>query len=271
MMVKIKQHIFNGENLKKGLLVLVVFAIVFTIFQDFLHSNFNNYNFHFSESLLFKSFWLLFLPFLLFQFRFLAIYLYRSQKKKAVIIILAIALPSLLHIISFPIMVWGLSYLLFDHSYRILDTLNYTLAEDLYKYIFVYGLAALAFIYREAKYQPIKQPIPFLQKIVINTGRNYITIPTTDILFIDTAAPYLAIHTAQNTYLHTETLKSIGEKLDPKQFIRVHKSTLINMSKVVSYKSRLNGDYDLSLSNEKSVRLSRNYAAAFKALLHLTQ
>lgn len=270
-MFNIKQQLFNKDNLKKGLLVLVASAVVFTIFQDFLHSNFNKYNFHFSESLLFKSFWLLFLPILLLQFKFLAIYLHQLQKRKAVVIFLAVALPTLLHIILFPMIVWGLSGLFFDHSYRIQDTLGYTLAEDLYKYIFVYGLAALVFIYRQSQHQTTTLPTVFLQKIVINTGRNYVTVPVATILFIDTSAPYIAIHTLQKTYLHTETLKSISEKLDPQQFVRVHKSTLVNISEVLSYKSRLNGDYDLTLSNEEMVRLSRNYAPAFKKLIHLTQ
>lgn len=269
-MVNIKQHIFNKNNLIKGLLVLLALTVVFSIFQDFLHANFNKYSFHFSESLLFKSFWLLFLPFLVFQFKFLTRYLHQSQKRKAVVIFLAVALPTILHILLFPIMVWGLSNLLFDHSYRIPDTLGYTLVEDLYKYILVYGLAALVFIYRQSQYQATTLPVVFLQKIVINTGRNYVTVPVADVLFIDTSAPYIAIHTAQKTYLHTETLKSVSEKLDPQQFVRVHKSTLINIGKVLSYKSRLNGDYDLTLSNEEMVRLSRNYAPAFKKLIHLT-
>lgn len=269
-MVKIKQQIFNSENLKTQLLLAVAFVIVFAIFQDFLHSNFNHYNFYFSESLLFKCFWLLFLPLLLIQSKSLKTHLHQSKRSKAVVILLSIVLPSILHLLLFPVAVWMLSILFFDHSYSILATLNYTLSEDLYKYILIYGTAALVFAYRETSYRPINLPIAFLQKITVNTGRNHITVPVEDILFIAASAPYIAIHTAEKRYLHTATLKSIVDKLDPQQFIRVHKSTVINISKMVSYKSRLNGDYDLLLNNEETVRLSRNYAQPFKQLLHST-
>ncbi|WP_379089044.1 LytR/AlgR family response regulator transcription factor [Pedobacter sp. UC225_65] len=269
-MVKIKQQIFNSENLKTQLLLVVAFIIVFTIFQDFLHSNFNNYNFYFSESLLFKSFWFLFLPLLLIQSKSLKTYLH-PKCNKAVVVLLSVVLPSILHLLLFPIVVWILSALFFDHTYSILATLNYTLSEDLYKYILIYGSAALIFSYRKTPYPSSNLPIPFLQKITVNMGRNYITIPVEDILFIAASAPYIAIHTAENSHLHTETLKSMSDKLDPQQFIRVHKSTVININKVVSYKSRLNGDYDLLLSTGETVRLSRNYAQSYKQLLHSTQ
>ncbi|RYF37203.1 MAG: LytTR family transcriptional regulator, partial [Cytophagaceae bacterium] len=43
-----------------------------------------------------------------------------------------------------------------------------------------------------------------------------------------------------------------------------HKSCIVNITKVRSYQSRLNGDYDLLLSNEVVLRVSRNYASGFK-------
>ncbi|MGH9949634.1 MAG: LytR/AlgR family response regulator transcription factor, partial [Pyrinomonadaceae bacterium] len=65
-------------------------------------------------------------------------------------------------------------------------------------------------------------------------------------------------------YLHNETLKSILETLDNETFVRIHKSLIVNISNVRSYKSRLNGDYDLTVADGTSLRLSRTYAATFK-------
>lgn len=264
MQISFKPFILNKDQLKRGLFLLMVLAITFAIFQDFLHSTFNNYSFHFSESLLFKSFWLLFLPLLIGQSLFLKAFLNRS-KRKGLLLFAAVLLPTALHIILFPIMVWLLSILFLNHHYAVLGTLNDTLAEDLYKYIFIYSAGALLANYGQKQLLFSPNPPSFLQKIVVNTGRNYVSIAVEEILFIDTAAPYLVIHTPQKTYLHTATLKGIAEQLDPKQFVRIHKSTIVNVVKVVSYKSRLNGDYDLLLSNEEMIRLSRNYAQAFKS------
>lgn len=59
------------------------------------------------------------------------------------------------------------------------------------------------------------------------------------------------------------------------KFIRIHKSNLVNIDFVESFVSRFNGDYDLTLSNNVTLRISRNYAAdfkkAFKQSHHLTK
>ncbi|WP_250629758.1 LytTR family DNA-binding domain-containing protein [Aureibaculum algae] len=57
----------------------------------------------------------------------------------------------------------------------------------------------------------------------------------------------------------------MAKQLDNKAFIRVHKSTIVNFNKVASFKSRLNGDYDIFLKNGVKLRLSRTYVANFKS------
>lgn len=106
----------------------------------------------------------------------------------------------------------------------------------------------------------------FLENIVISNGKDNTIVKVNDILQITSATPYIAIQLQNKKYLHTETLKSISEQLDNRIFIRVHKSTVVNTNKVVSFKSRLNGDYDLFLINGNEIRLSRTFAAHFKKL-----
>jgi DNA-binding LytR/AlgR family response regulator len=60
-------------------------------------------------------------------------------------------------------------------------------------------------------------------------------------------------------------LKSLENQLDKKQFIRIHKSHIINLQKIISYQSRQNGDYDVTLSDGTVLRVSRNYAKDFKS------
>ena len=74
---------------------------------------------------------------------------------------------------------------------------------------------------------------------------------------ITAATPYISIHLEKRKYLYSETLKTICDQLDNNTFIRIHKSTIVNISKVRSFKSRLNGDYDLLLTDGSSLRLSR--------------
>ncbi|MEI2749283.1 MAG: LytTR family DNA-binding domain-containing protein [Ferruginibacter sp.] len=65
------------------------------------------------------------------------------------------------------------------------------------------------------------------------------------IVYISSSTPYISIHAGNKKFLSNETLKSVEEKLPPDQFIRIHKSTIVNINMVTSFQSRLNGDYDL--------------------------
>lgn len=254
-----RQDFRSGPHLALLLLLLISGITGFTVFQDFLHSNYNHYPFYFSESLLFKTFWLLFLPLLLLQFRFL---------KKVSSLVPAILLPSVLHIFAFPFLVWMLSALLFTHTYPFKDIIGYTISEDTYKYLLIYGSAALLYLYKQVPQKKQEEvPAQKLQKITVGSGRNFSSIPMEEILYISSCSPYISIRTQQKNHLHGESLKSILKRLDPQQFIRIHKSTIVNVNHIRSYKSRLNGDYDILLKNEEEIRLSRNYAAGFKKLM----
>jgi DNA-binding LytR/AlgR family response regulator len=90
------------------------------------------------------------------------------------------------------------------------------------------------------------------------------------IRYITANPPYINIHTDQQKFLHTGSLRSIATVVDPSIFVRVHRSTIVNILQVESYVTRLNGDYDLLMKNKIKLRLSRNYAAAFKLLYQQT-
>ncbi len=63
-----RQQISDGKRLLQMLASGLFVITIVTILQDLIHSRLNNYSFYFSESLLFKTFWFLFLPLLLVQF-----------------------------------------------------------------------------------------------------------------------------------------------------------------------------------------------------------
>jgi DNA-binding LytR/AlgR family response regulator len=96
-------------------------------------------------------------------------------------------------------------------------------------------------------------------------GNKRTYISTRDISVISSNPPYINIHHPAKKYMHKGTLKSVSEKLDNAIFVRVHKSTIVNITKVQSYRSRLNGDYDLLMHDGTELRLSRNYASKFKS------
>lgn len=87
-----------------------------------------------------------------------------------------------------------------------------------------------------------------------------------DILYIQTADPYIALHTAERKYLLSQSLAAIMAQLDP-GFVRVHRSAIINLHALRKWTSRGNGDYDLHMADGTVLRLSRNYLRQFREQL----
>lgn len=89
-------------------------------------------------------------------------------------------------------------------------------------------------------------------------------VPVKDILWVDAAGDYMCVHTEQNTHILRKTMKELEESLDPKQFIRSHRSTIVNKHFVNKFCSQLNGEYYLVMKNGKELKVSRSYKEKVK-------
>ncbi|MBK6265105.1 LytTR family transcriptional regulator [Marivirga sp. S37H4] len=252
----------NTNKMLIGLSVAFLFIGGLTILQDLAESYRSGYAFYFSESLLFKTIWLLFIPILTILHHRLERENLESLRK----ITLYIAAPIVIHFLLVPFIAFGFSGLFFEGRYGLYKFFSYTLAHDFYKLVIIYAGFVLSykFFQKDSTISASVQENAVLNKMIINNGKDNTIVCVEDILQITSASPYVFIHLENKKHLHSETLKSICQQLDSNIFIRVHKSTMVNVAKVQSFKSRLNGDYDLLLKNGDTVRLSRTYAANFK-------
>jgi hypothetical protein len=240
--------------------------------QDLLEANFNRSAFYFSESFIFSLFWWLFVPLLYAQYRFVE----TKNSRNLLAMIPLVALPVLFHLVAFPAVVWLVSSVLYFHTFRFQQTFQYGLSEYLLQLFLFYSIPVLALQYFKAKAQSRLTPneeSPMngtnqQTTLVVSEGGKRTRIAFADVHFITANPPYINIHHKQKKYLHNETLKSISERIGSNEFVRIHKSTIINMKEVQSYKSRLNGDDDVLMKNGTQLRLSRIYAPNFKGRFH---
>lgn len=106
------------------------------------------------------------------------------------------------------------------------------------------------------------------QKLVIQDGRSPIQfIPYQDIIWIDAAGDYMCVHTNSETYVMRARLKSLLEERLPDVFVRIHKSTVVNLTHIVKLLPLCNSEYHLVLTNHKMLKVSRTYARALKQRL----
>ncbi|CAN5450598.1 hypothetical protein BH11BAC3_BH11BAC3_42140 [soil metagenome] len=269
------KHTITNRKAAAGLILLVFAFVALTLIQDFLRADLKNTAFYFSESFLFSSFWWLFAPLLFAQY--LASGYKQSKQFKFQLAI--IGLPILLHLFAFPLLVLILSSAFYYHTFSFQQTLSYTLSELAYLLVLFYTVPFLLTRFFSKKIilgAPVvevtndKVDNQFLNTLLVSEGNKKHPVNIAEVLYCSANPPYINLHLDGKKYLHNETLKSISIKLNPGQFVRIHKSTIVNIKMVESYTTRLNGDYDLIMKNNVLLRVSRNFASDFKTLFNKT-
>lgn len=74
---------------------------------------------------------------------------------------------------------------------------------------------------------------PNKEDIFIKTDGKFIRLSYQDILYIESMGDYVKYFTQAKHYLTHSTLKAVEEKMNPKQFMKVHRSYIVNMSKII--------------------------------------
>lgn len=85
---------------------------------------------------------------------------------------------------------------------------------------------------------------------------------------IDAAGDYMCIYTADNSLILRETMKDLEKRLDPRNFQRVHRSTIVNLSQVRQVKPHTNGECFLILESGAQVKVSRSYRDVIARFVH---
>ena len=85
---------------------------------------------------------------------------------------------------------------------------------------------------------------------------------------IDAAGDYMCIYTSDNSLILRETMKDLEKRLDPRNFQRVHRSTIVNLSQVREVKPHTNGECFLVLGSGAQVKVSRSYRDVVARFVH---
>ena len=221
--------------------------------KDIIHANIHHYHFYFSESALFETFWLIFIPLLVWSLR-----LRKSRNKLNPVFF--ILLLTAVHITFFSAFVYTISALFFDHTFRFSGLLVKTTAENGISCLLVYFVAGVF-----SRHNKLKEAAKAPAKIAVKQGDKVMLIDIENIIYIKSQTPYIGLVTSTGTFLYNGTLKAFMQEKATHHFIRIHKSTIVNMVFVKSCKSRKNGDYDATLTNGKILRVSRKYSSHFKS------
>lgn len=105
----------------------------------------------------------------------------------------------------------------------------------------------------------------FPERILVQTSKKLITIAVKDITRIEAFGDYSKLFTKENSFLSNFGISVLETKFNPEIFIRVHRSSIININFVQEVSKNLTG-FDVKMINNDLVRVSRGYLDNMKKL-----
>jgi len=107
---------------------------------------------------------------------------------------------------------------------------------------------------------------PLCRFLVKAAGRAY-AVRVEDVESIEAADHYVELRTATAAHLMREPLSAIEQRLDPLRFVRIHRSTIVNVDCVKELRAAFHGEFAVLLASGRRVQCSRTYAATLTRLL----
>ncbi|GLQ89084.1 LytR/AlgR family response regulator transcription factor [Dyella flagellata] len=108
------------------------------------------------------------------------------------------------------------------------------------------------------------QPI---RRFTVRRGNDITFVKTDDVDWIEGLADYAGLHVQSKTHLIRETLNSLESHLDSSQFLRIHRSSIVQVDRIVRVQALANRDALVTLRDGQTLRASRNYSAGLHDLL----
>lgn len=99
-----------------------------------------------------------------------------------------------------------------------------------------------------------------IDRIVLKDAHRVRLLPVDQIAWVEAEGMYVRLHTrAQASHLHRASLGSLEASLDPQQFVRIHRSAIVNIDMVGELRQDAHGDYVAVLRSGSEVRVGRRF------------
>jgi two-component system LytT family response regulator len=105
------------------------------------------------------------------------------------------------------------------------------------------------------------------ERFTIKSAGHVVFLPVADVDWIEAADYYASLHVGSKTHLLRRSMNDLESDLDPAQFCRIHRSTIVNLARVRELRFDSEAEYELVLAGGTKLRLSRRYRKDLQARL----
>lgn len=106
-----------------------------------------------------------------------------------------------------------------------------------------------------------------LERLAIKSGGRIFFLNVPEIDWIEAADNYVKLHIGGDEHLLRETMNSLEKRLDPNQFVRIHRSRIVNVKRIRHLEPLFHGEYDITLRDGTRLESGRGYRDRLQRLL----
>ena len=102
---------------------------------------------------------------------------------------------------------------------------------------------------------------PYLQRMMVKTQDRVLLLAVDEIDWVEAEGNYVKLHVGKNEYLVRWKIGALEQRLDPRRFARIHRSTIANLERVKELRPWFAGDFIVAMKDGAELKLSRGYRA----------
>ncbi|MBV9108127.1 MAG: LytTR family transcriptional regulator, partial [Gemmatimonadetes bacterium] len=107
----------------------------------------------------------------------------------------------------------------------------------------------------------------FRERLVIRVGERAFLQPVAEIDWLEADGKYVKVHAGARTHTIRETMTQLAEMLDPRRFLRISRSAIVNVDRIREIQPWFRGEYVVIMQSGAEVTSTRGYRDTLKALL----
>ncbi len=115
--------------------------------------------------------------------------------------------------------------------------------------------------------EQMKTKPEYRERLVVKTNGRVFFVKTSEIDWLEAEGNYVRLHSGKESYLLRETITSLESQLDPKVFMRVHRSAIVNINQIHELQPWFHGEYRVVLNGGIQLTLTRSYKDRLNDLL----
>ncbi len=115
----------------------------------------------------------------------------------------------------------------------------------------------------ESMLQYVSSKRQYLERLIVKDVKGIVIVYVSDVDWFEAYGDYIRIHEKGKKYLLRKTMNTLESGLNPENFARIHRSTIVQINRIKKLQPLNNGDYVIFLEDGTQLSLSRTYSKAF--------